>query len=187
MKDKLYSWYSIFSLVLCCLGQVGRGQNATPTITIISAADISQGWIDKKLPDFSLLDTKGHIVKSEDIKGKVVVFNMWSTTCLPCVEEMAPLSKLVDQYASKDVMFLAPAPELMDKVNAVVARQSFKYTVLPDARPFFKLMALQGYPYHIVVDRAGFIRYMKFGTTNPKTGKSITESDLPAAIDKELN
>jgi thiol-disulfide isomerase/thioredoxin len=39
-----------------------------------------------------------------DLKGKVVVLNLWATWCAPCVKEMPTLAALQTAYAGKDVV-----------------------------------------------------------------------------------
>ena len=49
------------------------------------------------------------------IKVKVVVINLWFTSCAPCIEEMPELNKLVKEYENNDaVLFLALALDEID-------------------------------------------------------------------------
>ena len=54
-------------------------------------------------PDYAFYDQAGKPVKIADMKGKVVVMNLWATWCAPCVVEMPTLAKLQADYAGKDV------------------------------------------------------------------------------------
>ncbi|HEY8077370.1 MAG TPA: redoxin domain-containing protein, partial [Labilithrix sp.] len=49
---------------------------------------------DRKVPSFSLKDTRGHTVSLESYRGKVVVLNFWTKTCGPCMEEMPEIADL---------------------------------------------------------------------------------------------
>ncbi len=165
--------------------QVAMSQSSPPKIIVVASPDI-QTWVGKKLPNFSLNDLNGKAYTNESINGKLTVINLWSITCHPCIDEMPLLSKLVDKYADRNVVFLAPAPETLDKINRILAHQKFTYTVLPQAQDLFKSFNLPGYPYHILVDRSGYIRSIWTGTMSPKMGQKIAETELPAAIDREL-
>lgn len=57
----------------------------------------------------SLIDsTKDeHPVINSELKGKVVVINVWATWCGPCIKEIPELNKLVEEFASEDIRFLA--------------------------------------------------------------------------------
>ncbi len=187
MDWKLNKWCKFFvTVVLVLLWQVGTSQPSPAKIVSISSPPDIQSWVGKKLPIFALHDSNGKAYDNEFINGKVTVINLWSTTCHPCIDEMPLLSKLVDKYANHNVIFLAPAPEAIDKISLILAHQSFAYTVLPKAQDLFKSFNLPGYPYHIIVDRSGYVRFIRTGTMNPKTGRKIAESDLPTAIKQEL-
>jgi thiol-disulfide isomerase/thioredoxin len=58
-------------------------------------------------PDYTFYDAAGKPVKIADLKGKVVVMNIWATWCAPCVAEMPTLAKLKSAYAGKDVEVVA--------------------------------------------------------------------------------
>ena len=58
-------------------------------------------------PDYAFYDSAGKAVKIADLKGKVVVMNIWATWCAPCVAEMPTLAKLQAAYAGKDVEVVA--------------------------------------------------------------------------------
>jgi thiol-disulfide isomerase/thioredoxin len=54
-------------------------------------------------PDYTFYDGSGKAMKIADLKGKVVVMNIWATWCAPCVTEMPTLAKLQAAYAGKPV------------------------------------------------------------------------------------
>lgn len=54
-------------------------------------------------PDYTFYDASGKAMKLADLKGKVVVMNIWATWCGPCVTEMPTLAKLQAAYAGKPV------------------------------------------------------------------------------------
>lgn len=54
-------------------------------------------------PDYTFYDASGKAMKIADLKGKVVVMNIWATWCGPCVTEMPTLAKLQAAYAGKPV------------------------------------------------------------------------------------
>jgi len=54
-------------------------------------------------PDYTFYDESGKAMKIADLKGKVVVMNIWATWCGPCVTEMPTLAKLQAAYAGQPV------------------------------------------------------------------------------------
>lgn len=59
-------------------------------------ADIKNEAItnQQSTPDFSLADSKGNIILSSSLQGKVVLINFWASWCPPCRAEMPSLNKL---------------------------------------------------------------------------------------------
>jgi thiol-disulfide isomerase/thioredoxin len=59
------------------------------------------------LPDFDLSDLQGRKWSLADLKGKVVLVNLWATWCGPCRQELPYVQKLRDQLKDrKDVLVL---------------------------------------------------------------------------------
>ncbi|ADB36840.1 TlpA family protein disulfide reductase [Spirosoma linguale] len=174
-------------LALSTIENLALGQQKKPTIVFVDPNISIQKWIGKKMPIFRLQDKQGNVYDNKSILGKVTVFNLWSIHCHPCIVEFPMLNGLVGKYSKDNIIFLAPAPESSEQINNAISVDSFNYTVLPDAQSFFDIMGLVGYPYHILVDRNGFIRYIHMGIKNRKSGKEIAITELPQVIEHELN
>jgi thiol-disulfide isomerase/thioredoxin len=72
-------------------------------------------------PDIAFLDAKGKPVKVADLKGKVVVMNIWATWCGPCKAEMPTLAKLQTDYAKRGVVVMPVSIDSEDKVAEATA------------------------------------------------------------------
>lgn len=57
---------------------------------------------DRLAPDFTLPDKDGRPWRLSDQRGKVVIINLWSITCQPCVEEMPSLIELAKILDGRD-------------------------------------------------------------------------------------
>ena len=78
-------------------------------------------------PDYAVYDSAGKAMKIADLKGKVVVMNIWATWCAPCVAEMPTLAKLQAAYVGKDVEVVAvsiDSPEAATKARLFIARNA---------------------------------------------------------------
>lgn len=53
--------------------------------------------------NFSLPDEKGNLVKLSDLKGKVVLVDLWATWCGPCKAQEPHWEKLKERYENKPV------------------------------------------------------------------------------------
>lgn len=54
-------------------------------------------------PDHVIYNAQGKAMTLADLKGKVVVMNIWATWCAPCKLEMPTLAKLAKVYEGQDV------------------------------------------------------------------------------------
>jgi thiol-disulfide isomerase/thioredoxin len=143
-------------------------------------SDISSA-VGKAAIPFELVDMEGNIYNSEDLKGKVIVFNFWFISCPPCVEEMPELNELVAKYKGKDVVFIAVATDRERELKKFLAKKDFDYNIIPQGRPFAAKYEVQAYPTHIVIDKDFMVTY---GASGFGGGSSAR---LESAIEKVVN
>jgi peroxiredoxin len=70
------------------------------------SADIIRQTAGKEgmpVPDISLSDAEGNIVKLSSLKGKVVLIDFWATWCMPCKAEIPVIKRAYGKY--KDLGF----------------------------------------------------------------------------------
>ena len=58
-------------------------------------------------PDFTLRDEAGQLVSLHDFRGQVVYLDFWASWCGPCIAEAPATARLRQQFAGRDVIFLA--------------------------------------------------------------------------------
>jgi thiol-disulfide isomerase/thioredoxin len=144
-------------------------------------------WVGQPLPAFALKDVNGKTHSNKTIQGKLTVINFWSVTCAPCLLEMPHLSELVDKYSDQGVIFLAPAPEELSRVQKALSKRRFAYTVLPQAQKLFAAVGIDSYPYHLIVDTKGIIKDIYHGSQfDTKTNQPILDKRLITSIDAGL-
>ena len=144
------------------------------------------GLLGKQLPAFQLTSASGVTYNSEQLKGKLVVMNLWFIACKPCIIEMPELNRLVEQY-SKDtnIVFLAPALDKTAAIQEFLKEKEFRYTILPDARPFIMQdLGVNGYPTHLIADASGKIIYHTTGFNPGRDGQGSTVDHLEEEIKK---
>jgi len=56
--------------------------------------------------NMSLINSKGERVEMEELRGKVIFFNMWATWCPPCVAEMPGINNMYNDVKGDDVAFI---------------------------------------------------------------------------------
>ncbi|MCK5781872.1 MAG: TlpA family protein disulfide reductase [Flavobacteriales bacterium] len=105
--------------------------------------------------DFSLTDIDGNTWKSNELRGSVVVFNFWFTSCPPCKKEIPELNKLVDSYANKNVVFIGVSLNGADEVEGFTYMHPFKYKLIADGEKFIDQNKVSSFPTQFIVDKNG--------------------------------
>jgi DsbE subfamily thiol:disulfide oxidoreductase len=150
-------------------------------------------------PDFILPNLAGETVRLRDLRGKVVLLNVWATWCPPCVEEMPTLETLAARMRGKDFVLLAVSQDERPKaVKPWVEERGFTFPVLLDPRgQVGHEYGVTGYPETFVIDRQGRIVNHHAGfrdwadpeivaalemllTTGEWPGEGATASETPA-------
>jgi peroxiredoxin len=120
----------------------------------------------RSAPVFNVTTLEGKRFNSADLKGKVVVLNLWFINCPFCVEEIKLLNNIVDEYKNNaDVVFIGMATNNKAQLESFLKKNPFKYNVIPSAMmqilsfgtPNRKGEINMPFPVHIVIDRAGEI------------------------------
>lgn len=150
-------------------------QNGTDNSTLVKAG--------QPVPSFEVEMTDGSKVKTDDLKGKVVLVNFWATWCGPCRQEFSYLPKeIVERFAGEDFVLL---PISRDETRETVEkfRKTTGYTFpmgLDPGRKIYSLFATQTIPRNFLVGKDGRIVLCETGFSEEKL------KELVSAIEAEL-
>lgn len=126
--------------------------------------------IDDDAPDFSLKNSGGQLSYSlKQYRGKKIVYlDFFATWCTTCREEMSRLKELNSRYKNDGLEVIAiNVQESPDKVNKFIAKYEIPFPVLLDEKAeVAKLYNLVGFPFNLIIDGNGTIKYM--GSEPPK-------------------
>ena len=128
----------------------------------------------KPAPGESFRTLEGAEATLEDLRGNVVVANLWGTWCLPCREELPELVELARVYADRPVTVLGLAVESgsPEEIRDFLADFGAGYPNwilgMDDAVATF---AAVGFPTTVIVDPEGWIRKELLG---PQTVASLS-------------
>jgi peroxiredoxin len=118
-------------------------------------------------PDFDLETLGGDRLRLSDLRGQVVVVNLWASWCPPCRAEMPALQQLFEAYREDGLVVVAVNATDQDSANAArtfVAEHGLTFPVVLDALgEASRAYALQAMPSTYVVDRRGVIREVVIG------------------------
>ena len=142
----------------------------------------------EKMPAYNLVGLEGDALRSEDLLGKVVWLDVYSTRCGPCIRQMQSLETVIPDYVGKDVRFVSMASVRFDPYERFLKADRFhgfplwhgydRDTVL--ARRY----APSGVPVGLLIDKKGNLRFHKEGFRDFE--KELFEAELRAKIDALL-
>lgn len=127
----------------------------------------------------------GRPVRLKDLRGKVVVMNLWATWCGPCVAEFPHLVELHKAYAGRGVEFVSLSIDedaARPRVLAAWKKHGLPFVLWLDPDETAPIdFAAPSIPVTLVIDRRGMIRFRRDGKI------TSDDSDLVAAITSSLS
>jgi peroxiredoxin len=149
----------------------------------MGGSPIENERIGETMPTFNLKDTKGKEFNSEKFIGKVVVINLWFTTCKPCVMEMPELNLLYSEYKdNSDVVFVSITYNSPKEIKQFLKKHDFDYPIVGSALETCNSFGVKGYPTNIVVDQSG--KYAFYATGSFPGIKDVLESEIQKLLVK---
>ncbi len=139
--------------------------------------------LDPILTSFQLDTLDGSRLGPPDLRGDVVVVDMWATWCKPCVAQAKILEGLSEEYAGRDVSFLAlNSGEDPETVRGYVERAPFTYPVLLDPEgEVMDTAKLYSLPTLLVLDPRGDVFWFSVGITGASVVRNAIEEALAFA------
>jgi len=132
-------------------------------------------------PDFTLDLLGGGQVTLSDLRGQVVMINIWASWCPPCREEMPAIQNVYDAYKNQGLVMLGVNTTYQDsegEAATFVDEFSLTFPVPLDRHgKVSNLYQLRGLPSTYFVDRQGVIRSVV-------VGGPMSESWIRAEVNK---
>jgi len=153
------------------------------TFTVRSLCFAGMPVPGQQAPDFSLpglLDAK--TVPLKDLKGKVVLVNIWASWCTSCKEEMEDLMSVQEQYGPRGFAFVAvnidnapdSAIEFMGRLEAKRKKRSAGTFLYDKDKLVPKAYLQRAMPTSYLIDREGKIRKIYLGSFSKSTLAALT-------------
>jgi thiol-disulfide isomerase/thioredoxin len=155
--------------------------------TTISQVDKSQF---KKAPDFAKISgyintEEGRSINLKDLKGKVVLVDFWTYSCINCIRTLPYLVDWNEKYADKGLVIVGVhSPEFefeknIDNVKAAVQKYGIKYPVIQDNdKGTWDAYQNRYWPRKYLVDNEGYIRYDHIGEGGYAETEKVIQSLL---------
>jgi thiol-disulfide isomerase/thioredoxin len=91
-----------------------------------------------------------------ELRGKVVVLNLWATWCGPCRGELPAIDRLQTAYAARGLVVVTLSTEERDHLRAFAAQHPLG--TLNVYAPRIDWLDIPGRPLSLVIDRDGVVR-----------------------------
>ncbi len=120
-----------------------------------------------KFPDLECFDLAGNKSILSHEKGELLIVNLWTVSCGPCLTEIPELNKLVDEYTGRqDIRFVALTPygTKIEKLKEVLNSRTFKFEHRRLKREQWIKLDNRVVPTTIICDQQGVIMYYIEGT-----------------------
>lgn len=141
----------------------------------------------KSMPELSLKTVTGEKIETKDLKGKVIVINLWFTTCQPCIAELPALNRLVEEYKNKNVVFLGISTDTKAMLDAdFFPKHKFDFKIIADGNDICKKIGRTGFPTFYIIDTTGKVRDAWIGGAIDKTAETAVYLKAKPIIDELL-
>lgn len=112
-----------------------------------------------KTEDITLYDKNGNAVKLSDFIGKPIVINIWSITCIYCIEEMEYFERATQKYDDVEILMVTPTygKESNKKVSKeFVEENKYSFDIyFDDENKVMKKYKATGFPTTVFIDKTG--------------------------------
>lgn len=106
-------WFFVGVVISLLLGLVGVGWLNRDKLMMVE--------VGSKAPDYEAVDLDGRPVRISDLRGEVVLLNVWATWCPPCKEEMPSMQRLHNDLGPRGLRIVAVSVDadlgIMDRVG----------------------------------------------------------------------
>ena len=141
----------------------------------------------KEMPELSLKTVSGEKIETKDLKGKVIVINLWFTTCYPCILELPALNRLVEEYKDKEVVFLGISTDTKAMLDSdFFPKYKLDFKIIADGKDVVKKLGHTGFPTFYIIDTKGKGRAAWSGGPIDKSAETAVYLKAKPVIDELL-
>ena len=132
------------------------------------------------LPSFSV-KTESGVLKSSNLKGKIVLINFFATWCAPCMQELPLLQKEVWEKYKNDKKFsllVIGREHSQSEITEFKTKKGFTLPIYPDEdRSIYTLFAKEYIPRNYIIDAKGKIVYTSVSFDEAEFKKMVNKLD----------
>ena len=117
---------------------------------------------DIQLKDIEIATFLEEKTTLDNIKDKVIVFNVWATWCPPCIQEMPMFDHLFQEMNGQDIEFILASDEEMSKLIRFTKEHALAVPVYQLTAPM-KTLGVHTIPCTFIFDKKGKLVEKKLG------------------------
>jgi thiol-disulfide isomerase/thioredoxin len=144
---------------------------------------------DRARPEATVTLLDGRSLSLADLRGQVVLVNVWATWCAPCRVEMPLLEQTWQRHRAAGFLLLGASVDRGDPadVRAFLAERGISYPVaIVGADVIQALGGVMGYPTSILIGRDGRVQHRVMGPIGPVTLEPAIRRALAEAPPAEV-
>ncbi|WP_165793082.1 peroxiredoxin family protein [Sphingobacterium haloxyli] len=130
---------------------------------------VRQALINEAFAGFELYDQHGNLVRSADLKGKIIVLDYWASWCAPCKAAFPGMKLAVERFQDDEnvLFFFIDTQERKDMkayVTKYMEENNYPFTVLLDTdSKASKAAGVSAIPHKMVIGPDGRLRFSEVG------------------------
>jgi len=166
-------------------GERGRDLLVTAAFLLLVGGLVAVGWLNREsgitleegemAPALELPSIEGGTISLAELRGNVVMLNIWATWCPPCLREMPSMQKVYERHRDDGLQILAVAVDddpgvrqedgrIVGLVSEFVDRLGVTFPVVVDPTgETERRFGTEYLPTTILIDREGRIRAREIG------------------------
>lgn len=113
--------------------------------------------LNRPAPNFAVATLDGQRLQLRELRGQVVVVNVWASWCVPCRQEAAELNRAYARYSDRGVAFVGIAwNDEEEEARAFVRQHGVPYATALDPEGRIAIeYGITGVPETFLIDREG--------------------------------
>lgn len=153
----------ILLILFSVFSHAGKAETQGDTAKYFNITKVSGEQIYMYLPDFSY-EKSDIYYDISDLKGKLILINLWATWCGPCKKEIPDLMKLYDEYREDNFEILGIlVADKKENLEKFLENNHINYPVINGNDEFVRAISgalatqVNAIPYTIIADENGRI------------------------------
>ena len=112
---------------------------------------------------FDVIGINGIRYELKQLKGKIIVLHFWMFDCLPCLESLIEINKIVEYYEGKEIIAFGVTLKNKAEINNFFYKSAFKFSIIPEGLDLINSYDIDLYPTHILIDKDSKITFFQEG------------------------